>query len=64
MYLDKQYDQLYFTTTNEKVTGDKKSEITGMKKGDIYVSKKMNRTLAASGAGRGGTEFGCRRRNC
>lgn len=40
MYLDKQYDQLYFTTTNEKVTGDKKSEITGMKKGDIYVSKK------------------------
>lgn len=33
-------DVLYFTTTNEKVTGDKKSEITGMKKGDIWMSKK------------------------
>lgn len=40
MYLDKSYDQLYFTTTNEKVTGDNKSEITGMKKSDIWVSKK------------------------
>ncbi|MDE5773511.1 MAG: tetratricopeptide repeat protein, partial [Muribaculaceae bacterium] len=40
MYLDKSYDQLYFTTTNEKVTGDNKSEITGMKKGDIWFSKK------------------------
>ncbi|MDE6126829.1 MAG: OmpA family protein, partial [Muribaculaceae bacterium] len=33
-------DQLYFTTTNEKVTGDKRSEITGMKKGDIWFAKK------------------------
>ena len=33
-------DQLYFTTTNEKVTGDHKSEITGQKKGDIWVMKK------------------------
>lgn len=33
-------DQLYFTTTNEKVTGDKKSEITGMKKGDIWMARK------------------------
>lgn len=40
MYLDKNYDALYFTTTNEKVTGENKSEITGMKKGDIWMSKK------------------------
>ncbi len=40
MYLDKTYDALYFTTTNEKVTGDKKSEITGMKKGDVWFAKK------------------------
>lgn len=40
MFLDKQYDQLYFTSTTEKATGTKKSEITGMKKGDIYVAKK------------------------
>ena len=43
MYLDKNFDQLFFTTTNEKVTGDNKSEITGMKKGDIYFSKKNER---------------------
>lgn len=40
MFLDKEYDKLYFTTTSEKVTGDKKSEITGMKKGDIWFSTK------------------------
>lgn len=40
MYLDKQYDQLYFTTTSEKATGEKRSEITGMKKGDIWFAKK------------------------
>ncbi|MDE5552062.1 MAG: OmpA family protein, partial [Muribaculaceae bacterium] len=40
MYLDKSYDQLYFTTTNEKAMGENKSEITGMKKGDIWFSKK------------------------
>ena len=40
MYLDKNFDQLYFTTTNEKVLGENKSEITGMKRGDIYFSKK------------------------
>lgn len=40
MYFDKKCDALYFTTTNEKVTGDNKSEITGMKKGDIWFSKK------------------------
>lgn len=43
MYLDKSFDRLYFTTTTEKVTGDKKSEITGMKKGDIWVAKKNER---------------------
>ncbi|MDE7472239.1 MAG: tetratricopeptide repeat protein, partial [Muribaculaceae bacterium] len=40
MYFDSSLDQLYFTTTNEKVTGDHRSEITGMKKGDIWVSRK------------------------
>ncbi len=40
MFLDKNYDVLYFTSTNEKVTGENKSEITGMKKGDIWFSKK------------------------
>ncbi len=29
---------LYFTTTNEKVTGERRSEITGMKKGDIWFA--------------------------
>lgn len=40
MYFDSAADVLYFTSTNEKVTGDKKSEITGMKKGDIWVARK------------------------
>ena len=40
MYLDKSLDQLYFTSTQEKSTGTTKSEITGMKPGDIYVSRK------------------------
>lgn len=43
MYLDKSLDQIYFTSTNEKVTGTNKSEITGMKKGDIWFSKKNER---------------------
>jgi peptidoglycan-associated lipoprotein len=43
MYLDNSYDRLYFTTTNEKATGTKKSEITGMKNGDIYFSSKNER---------------------
>ncbi len=33
-------DVLYFATTNEKVMGERRSEITGMKKSDIWVSKK------------------------
>lgn len=43
MFLGKDYDQLYFTTTSEKATGEKKSEITGMKKGDIWFAKKNER---------------------
>lgn len=43
MYLDKSYDQIFFTTTNEKVSGSKKSEITGMKNGDIWFAKKNER---------------------
>ncbi len=43
MFLDKTADQLYFTSTTEKAKGDKKSEITGMKNGDIYVAKKNER---------------------
>lgn len=33
-------DILYFTTTNEKVTGDNRSEITGQKKSDIWMARK------------------------
>lgn len=40
MFIDRSSaDVLYFTTTNEKVTGEHKSEITGMKKGDIWFAK-------------------------
>lgn len=43
MFLGGSLDQLYFTTTTEKVTGDHRSEITGMKKGDIwFVTKDEN----------------------
>lgn len=41
MFADDQ--TIYFTTTNEKVTGTNRSEITGMKKGDIWLSKKNER---------------------
>jgi peptidoglycan-associated lipoprotein len=40
MYAGSDDDQLYFTTTNEKVKGDHRSEITGTKKPDIWVMKK------------------------
>lgn len=33
-------DMVYYTTTNEKVKGDHRSEITGTKKPDIWVMKK------------------------
>ena len=40
MFLDKNQEYIYFTSTNEKSTGELHSEITGTKKGDIYFSKK------------------------
>lgn len=43
MYAPGETDILYFTTTNENVTGTKKSEITGMKKGDVWMSRKNER---------------------
>ena len=40
MFLDKNADVIYFTSTNEKVTGQHKSSITGLKNGDIMFSRK------------------------
>ena len=40
MYFGADNDQLYFSSTTEKATGDKKSEITGMKNADIFFAKK------------------------
>lgn len=40
MYLDKSLNTLYFTSSNEKATGNDKSEITGMKRSDIFFSTK------------------------
>lgn len=40
MYLGADCDQIYYTSTSEKATGDKKSEITGMKNADVFFSKK------------------------
>jgi len=40
MYLGANCDQIYYTSTTEKATGDKKSEITGMKNADVFFSKK------------------------
>lgn len=40
MYLEADCDQIYYTSTTEKATGDKKSEITGMKNADVFFSKK------------------------
>lgn len=39
MYAPGGFDKLYFSTTREKVNGPR-SEITGMKKGDIWVASK------------------------
>ena len=41
MYAGTDFDMLYYTTTNEKVKGDHRSEITGAKKPDIWIMKKM-----------------------
>lgn len=43
MYLNGSYDQLYFTSTSEKSAGDHRSEITGMKNGDIWFTTKDER---------------------
>ena len=40
MFLNKDLEYIYFTSTSEKSTGELKSEITGTKKGDIYFSKR------------------------
>ena len=40
MFLDGSFDQLYFTSSTEDATGETKSEITGTKKCDIFLSKK------------------------
>lgn len=40
MYLDKSLNTIYFTSSTEKATGTNKSEITGMKKSDIFFSTK------------------------
>lgn len=40
MYLGADCDQIYYTSTTEKATGDKRSEITGMKNADVFFSKK------------------------
>lgn len=38
-FLDGNFDQLYFTSSTEKATGTKKSEITGTKQCDVFFSK-------------------------
>lgn len=43
MYLGADCDQIYYTSTTEKATGDKKSEITGMKNADVFFSKKSEK---------------------
>lgn len=43
MYLDNTLNTLYFTSSTEKATGTNKSEITGMKKSDIFFSTKNER---------------------
>ena len=40
MFLDKNHEYVYLTSSNEKSTGEAYSEITGTKKGDIYFSKR------------------------
>ena len=40
MFLGSDYDQLYFSSTNDKASGNNKSDITGVKNNDIFFSKK------------------------
>ena len=54
MLFGEDFDQLYFTSSTEKATGDNKSEITGTKKSDIFFSKiddkgKWTRPVAVEG---------------
>lgn len=54
MFLDTNADQIYFTSSTEKATGDAKSEITGTKKSDVFFSKlddkgKWTRPVAVEG---------------
>ncbi len=43
MYLSEPQDHLFFTSTTEKALGTQKSEITGMKNGDIWFATKNER---------------------
>lgn len=43
MYLAEPQEQLFITSTSEKSTGTRKSEITGMKNGDVWVAIKNER---------------------
>lgn len=43
VYITEPQEQLYFTSTTEKALGTRKSEITGMKNGDVWVSTKNER---------------------
>ena len=40
VFASNDYDQLYFTSTNENNIGENKSEVTGLKNSDIYFSRK------------------------
>lgn len=40
VYLDPSGDALYYSTTNEKATGTRRSSITGTKHGDIWFTRK------------------------
>lgn len=40
MFIDGSFNTLYFTSSNEKATGNDRSEITGMKRSDIFFSTK------------------------
>ena len=46
MYLDKNFDQLFFTSTNEKSVGRTQVRNHRREKSDIYVSKRTNREMA------------------
>lgn len=43
MFAGTDFDRLYITSTSEKASGQKVSGITGMKNGDIFVSRKDER---------------------